>query len=95
MPAELLARAASSGSSQFVDLHGLAGRLPEHLTSRRVYAVTPAQVQQMAAKYIQADKATIVVVGDTKVIADQIKPYEAGSELTAGAPEAPPPGYES
>ena len=66
------------GQLEFVDLHGLpADYLNTYVT--RVYAVTPAQVQQMASKYIQADKATIVVVGDTKVIAEQIKPYEAGS----------------
>ena len=29
----------------------------------------------MAKKYIQDDKATIVVVGDRKVIEEQVKPY--------------------
>lgn len=71
-------RAGIIGQLEFVDLHGL----PEDYLNgyvKRVYAVTPAQIQQMASKYIQSDKATIVVVGDRKVIADQIKPYEAGS----------------
>jgi zinc protease len=63
---------------EFVDLHGLPDDYLNTFVSR-VYAVTPQQVQQMAAKYIQPDKATIVVVGDTKVIADQVKPYESGS----------------
>lgn len=59
---------------EFVDLHGL----PEtYLTDyvRRVNAVTPAVVQQMAQKYITDDKATIVVVGDRKVVEEQVKPY--------------------
>lgn len=62
----------------FVDLHGLPKDYLNTYVSR-VYAVTPAQVQQMAAKYIQSDKATIVVVGDKKVIAEQVAPYEKAS----------------
>jgi predicted Zn-dependent peptidase len=71
-------RAGIIGQLEFVDLHGLSAEYLNTFVSR-VYAVTPAQVQQMASKYIQSDKALIVVVGDKKVIADQIKPYEAGS----------------
>jgi predicted Zn-dependent peptidase len=59
---------------EFVDLHGL----PETYLNdyvKRVYAVTPADVQRIASTYIQADKATIVVVGDTKVIEEQVAPY--------------------
>ena len=37
---------------------------------------TLEQVQQMASKYILADKLTIVLVGDKAKIADQITPYE-------------------
>ncbi len=62
----------------FVDLHGLPDDYLNTYVSR-VYAVTPAQVQQMAAKYIQPDKATIVVVGDKKIIAEQLAPYEKAS----------------
>lgn len=58
----------------FVDLHGLPADYLNTYVSR-VYMVTPAEVQQMAAKYIQSDKATIVVVGDKKVIAEQVAPY--------------------
>jgi zinc protease len=58
----------------FVDLHGLPADYLNTYVSR-VYTVTPAEVQQMAAKYIQSDKATIVVVGDKKVIAEQVAPY--------------------
>ena len=56
------------------DLHGLPDDYLNTYVSR-VYAVTPAQVQQMASKYIQSDKALIVVVGDKKVIAEQVAPY--------------------
>ena len=62
------------GQLEFVDLHGLpADYLNGYVT--RLYAITPAQVQQMAKKYIQDDKATIVVVGDKKVIEEQLKPF--------------------
>jgi predicted Zn-dependent peptidase len=66
------------GQLHFVDQHGLPDDYLNTYVSR-VYAVTPQQVQQMAAKYIQPNKATIVVVGDTKVIADQVAPYEKAS----------------
>jgi predicted Zn-dependent peptidase len=71
------ARQGILGLLEFVDLHGLTDDFLNGYVAR-VYAVTPAKVQEMAGKYIQADKATIVVVGDRKVIADQIKPYESG-----------------
>jgi predicted Zn-dependent peptidase len=62
------------GQLEFVDLHGL----PEnYLTEfvRRVYAVTPQAVSESTRKYVQDEKATIVVVGDKKVIEEQVKPY--------------------
>ena len=34
-----------------------------------------AAVQQMAQKYIKDEQATVVVVGDRKVIEEQVKPY--------------------
>ena len=57
-----------------MDLHGLPD---DYLNTfvQRAYAVTPAEVQQIAAKNIQDDKATIVVVGDRKVIEEQVKAY--------------------
>jgi predicted Zn-dependent peptidase len=59
---------------ELVDLHGLpADYLKTYV--QRVYAVTPQDVQKLAQKYIQDDKATIVVVGDRKVIEEQVKPY--------------------
>ena len=59
---------------EYIDLHGLPA---DYLSTyvQKVYAITPADIQRMAAKYIQDDRATIVVVGDRKVIEEQIKPY--------------------
>lgn len=67
-------RAGIINQLEFVDLHGLSA---DYLKTyvRRMYAVTPQDVQRMAQKYIQDDRATIVVVGDRKVIEEQIKPY--------------------
>src|ERR1041384_2971815 len=59
---------------RFVDLQGL----PDDFLStyvQRVYAVTPKDVQEMTAKYIQDDKAAIVVVGDLKVVREQAAAY--------------------
>ena len=63
------------GQLEFVDLHGLPADYLNGYVGR-VYAVTPAQVQEMAKKYLQDDKATIVVVGDLSKITPQIKPYD-------------------
>lgn len=62
------------GQLEFVDLHGLPA---DYLNGyvQRVYAVTPQDVQQMAKKYLQDDKATIVVVGDKKIVEDQVKEF--------------------
>jgi predicted Zn-dependent peptidase len=67
-------RSGIIGQLEYVDLHGLP---QDYLKTyvQRVHAVTPQNVQQMASKYIQDGKATIVVVGDRKAISDQIKPY--------------------
>ena len=67
-------RAGIIGQLQFVDLNGLPA---DYLNGyvQRVYAVTPQQIQEMAKKYLQDDKATIVVVGDKKVVTDQLKDF--------------------
>ena len=62
------------GQLEFVDLHGLPADYLNGYVSR-IYAVTPAQVQEMAKKYILDDKATIVIVGDRKVIEEQVKEF--------------------
>ena len=66
------------GQLEFVDLHGLP---EDYLTGyvRKVYAVTPVQVQQMTAKYIRADSIAIVVVGDRKVVDEQVAPFQKAS----------------
>ena len=55
-------------------LHGLPADYLNGYVGR-IYAVTPAQVQEMAKKYILDDKATIVIVGDRKVIEEQVKEF--------------------
>lgn len=71
-------RGGVAGQLSFLDLHGLGD---EYLDTyvQKVYAITPQQVSEMVKKYIQADKMTIVVVGDQKVISDQIAPYQTAS----------------
>jgi predicted Zn-dependent peptidase len=59
---------------QYLNLHGLPVTYLNDYVSK-VMAVTPADVQRMAKTYIQDDKATIVVVGDKKVIEEQVAPY--------------------
>jgi zinc protease len=59
---------------EFVNLHGLGDA---YLSSyvRRVYAVTPADVQRIAQQYLDPGKMAIVVAGDRKTVADQLAPY--------------------
>jgi zinc protease len=58
----------------FVDLHGLGD---DYLTTyvRRVYAITPADVQRISQQYLDPNKMAIVVAGDKKTVADQVAPY--------------------
>ena len=67
-------RARIVNTLEFVDLHGLPD---DYLKTyvRRLYAVTPQDVARIAQKYIQDDRATIVVVGDRKLVEEQVKPY--------------------
>ena len=62
------------GQLEFVDLHGLPADYLNGYVGR-IYAITPAQVQEMAKKYVLDDKATIVIVGDRKVIDEQVKEF--------------------
>ena len=67
-------RGGITGQLQYMDLHGLpADYLNQYV--KRIYAVTPEQVTGTAKKYIQDDRATIVVVGDRKVIEEQLKEF--------------------
>ena len=42
---------------------------------KNVFAVTPADVQQITQKYIRPDDMTLVIVGDKKKVEEQIKDY--------------------
>ncbi|HET9438537.1 MAG TPA: pitrilysin family protein [Longimicrobiales bacterium] len=59
-----------------INLHGL----PESYINdyvKQVSAVTAQEVTRVAKQYINDDNFTIVVVGDRKVVEDQLKPYGA------------------
>jgi zinc protease len=67
-------RGGITAQLQFVDLHGLpASYLNTYV--KQVFAVTPQQVTELAKKYVRDDQATIVIVGDVKVIEEQVKAY--------------------
>lgn len=62
------------GQIAFLDFHGL----PESYLSdyvKNVHAVTPEQVREMAGKYLQDKSMTVVVVGDSKKIKRELKPF--------------------
>ncbi len=58
----------------------------------RVQAVTIEQIQDVAARYVKPDEASIVIVGDGRQILDQVEPYAAEIEFynTAGKRKDPP-----
>ena len=59
------------GQLNFLDIHNL----PESFLVdqvKNINAVTPQQVQEMAKKYIQPEKMTLIVVGDKEKINDQV-----------------------
>jgi len=57
-----------------LDLYGLgADYLRDYVKS--IYAVTPADLQRVMQKYIDPARLAIVVVGDKKAIAEQLKPF--------------------
>jgi predicted Zn-dependent peptidase len=60
---------------EYVDLHKLGD---DYLNTyvQKIYAVTPQQVQQMAQKYVNTEKLTMVVVGDKQTVAEQVAPYQ-------------------
>jgi zinc protease len=67
-------RGGITAQLEFIDLHGLPREYPNTYV-KRIYAVTPMQVMNVAKTYLQDDTATIVIVGDRKVIEEQVKPY--------------------
>ena len=65
------------GQLHFVDQYGLGdGYLAGYV--QRVLAVTPADVQQTAVKYLDPARMTITVVGDRKTVEPQLEPYRSG-----------------
>jgi predicted Zn-dependent peptidase len=67
-------RAGVIGQLVYVDRHGLGD---QYLTSyvKRVMAVTPNDVRRVANDYLAPDKMTLVVVGDTKTVQEQVAPW--------------------
>ena len=67
-------RAGITAQLQFMDLHGLP---PTYASTyvKQVYGVTPETVMEVAKRYLDDEHATIVVVGDRKVIDEQLKPF--------------------
>jgi zinc protease len=63
----------------FANLHNLGDDYLETYV-KKVYTVTPEQVQQMARKHLASNKMTIVVVGDKQKIADQLTPYQSSGQ---------------
>lgn len=59
---------------RFLDLQGLPD---EWLTAYvgKVDVVTPAQVSEITRKHLQDERMAIVVVGDRKVVEEQLKPF--------------------
>src|SRR5262249_1623513 len=47
----------------------------------RVQAVTVAEIQRVAEKYIKPDEAAVIVVGDGTAVLGQIRPYCPGVEI--------------
>lgn len=56
---------------------------------QRIWAVTPADVQRIAATYLDPKKMTIVVAGDRKQIDAQLQPWNAAPGGKPKAKRAP------
>jgi zinc protease len=67
-------RGGITAQLEYMDLHGLPANYPNDYV-KRVYAVTPQKVSEVAKQYLQSERATIVVVGDRKVVEEQVKPF--------------------
>jgi zinc protease len=59
---------------QFTELHGLGDTYLRDLV-RKIYAITPADVQRIARDYLKDDMMTIVIAGDRRVIEEQIRAF--------------------
>lgn len=67
-------RGGITGQLEFMDLHGLPASYASEYV-KKVQAVTPARVSEVARKYLRDEEATIVVVGDRKAIEAQLEPF--------------------
>jgi zinc protease len=67
-------RAGIANQLQFLALHGLPDAYLSGFVAR-VQAVTPEEVTRLAKAYIRPEQSTLVVVGDRKLINEQLKPY--------------------
>ena len=67
-------RGGITNQLDYMDLHALP---PTYASTyvKQVYAVTPQQISEMARKHLLDDKALIVIVGDRKVIEEQVKGF--------------------
>jgi zinc protease len=67
-------RGGITNQLDYMDLHGLP---PTYASTyvKQVYAVTPQQVSEVAKKHLQDERALIVIVGDRKVIEEQLKGF--------------------
>jgi zinc protease len=65
---------------EYVDFQGLGDDYLKNYVAR-VNAVTPDEVEKIAATYIKPDQLTIVIVGDKSKIGDQVAPYAADKPL--------------
>ncbi len=68
------------GQLNFLDINELSD---SYLTDRvkNIYAVTPAQVSQMAADNFKYENMTVVLVGDKKLIEKQMKLHDEAKKL--------------
>ena len=70
-------RSGVIGRLAFVDEHRLGDQyLPTYV--QRVMAVTPEDVRRIAHQYLVPEKMTLVVLGDTKTVKDQVAPWSKG-----------------
>jgi predicted Zn-dependent peptidase len=67
-------RGGITNQLDYMDLHGLPSTYASTYV-KQVYAVTPQQVSEMAKKHLQEERALIVIVGDRKVIEEQVKGF--------------------
>jgi predicted Zn-dependent peptidase len=55
-----------------MDLHGLPADFLTHWVAR-IRAVTPAEVSEMARRFIRPERMTVVVAGDVASIGDAVR----------------------